>query len=99
MKSLRGKKHAQPGTKTDVPHRQQNPSQADFDRLAKQAEPYLHKTEDELVGDMRHLFNKGKKDGTVSEEKIMQFVNALSPNLSQEQRDKMLGLINQFTKS
>ena len=55
---------------------------------------YMDKDEDELVGELMKAARRAKEDGSFSEQSLEEFVNLVSPHLSEEQKAKLSNLIS-----
>ena len=55
---------------------------------------YKDKDEDELVGELIKAARQAKEDGSFSEQSLEEFVNLVSPHLSEEQKAKLSNLIS-----
>ncbi|MBO4472908.1 MAG: hypothetical protein J5765_03775 [Clostridia bacterium] len=59
------------------------------DDIRKTAERYSGKSDAELLGEIVNAAKKEKQDGTYSDDKIDDFVRAVTPMLNAEQRDRL----------
>ena len=55
---------------------------------------YKDKDEDELVAELMKAARRAKEDGSFSEESLEEFVQLVSPHLSEEQKAKLNNLIS-----
>ena len=57
--------------------------------LRKTAEAYGKKSDDELLKDILTMANRGKADGTFTDQSLTNFANTLSPMLNEEQKERL----------
>ena len=69
------------------------------DNIRKTAEEYAKKSDAELLRDIMQAANIGKKDGSLSEDKLRQFVTSVSPMLNDEQRARLNSVVKMINKS
>ncbi len=55
---------------------------------------YKNKTEKELMEELNRAVSRAKEDGSFNEQSLKDFVELVSPHLSEEQLEKLNGLIS-----
>ena len=70
-------------------NKQSSEQEANKEELRKAAERYSGKSDEELLGEIVNAAKKERQDGSFSDEKINDFVNAVSPMLNAEQRERL----------
>ena len=69
-----------------------------FDKLKSMAKNYEGKSENEILGEIKKTVEKGKKDGSLSDNKINEIANQISPMLNDEQKAKLNLLLKSLKK-
>ena len=69
------------------------------DDIRKTAEKYAQKNDPDLLREILQAANNGKKDGSLSEEKLRQFVTSVSPMLNDEQRARLNSVVEMINKN
>lgn len=60
-----------------------------FDKLKSMAKNYEGKSENEILGEIKKTVSQGKKDGSLTDKKINDIANQISPMLNKEQKAKL----------
>ena len=60
-----------------------------FDTLKSMAKNYEGKSENEILGEIKKTVSQGKKDGSLTDKKINDIANQISPMLNKEQKAKL----------
>ena len=66
--------------------------------IQKTVESYSGKSESELLQEIMGLADKGKKDGSLTEESIKNFEETMSPLLNEEQKAKLKTILDSIRK-
>lgn len=69
------------------------------DDIRETAEKYAQKNDPDLLREILQAANNGKKDGSLSEEKLRQFVTSVSPMLNDEQRARLNSVVEMINKN
>ncbi len=69
-----------------------------FDKLKGMAKQYEGKSDSEILKDLSQAVDKGKKDGTLTDEKINSIASTIAPMLNNEQRNKLNKLMQTIKK-
>lgn len=84
--------YAKERKKTQDNNSQTQTNQSAFEMLKRVAKQYEGASESDLIAAIIEEANRSKRKGTLSEQEIQNFVDAISPMLNQKQR-KQLGEI------
>lgn len=71
----------------------------DREKIKKTAEAYRGKSDEELLAEIINMANRGKVDGTFSEEQLRRFTESVSPMLSEEQKQRLQTVSELLKKS
>ena len=80
-----GRKEMQPPTKTNID-----------DILSSAPKEYAGKNEDELMSELTKSIAAGKKDGSITQDSLRQFVSTVSPMLNNQQKAKLNDILKKF---
>ena len=72
------------------------PKKADEDSLKKQAEELSKLNQDELLSELFKNADKAKQSGELGESQLTDFYSKVSPMLTEEQRERLSGLIDKL---
>ena len=75
-----------------------NEQKDQLERLKSMAKKYEGKSEGEIYRDLSQAVEKGKKDGTITNEKMSGIASQIAPMLNNEQRKKLESLMNSLKK-
>jgi hypothetical protein len=87
------------GTQKSVNENELNKEQKDqLEKLKGVAKKYEGKSESEIYRDLSQAVEKGKKDGTITNEKMSNIASQIAPMLNGEQRKKLEKLMSSLKK-
>ncbi len=69
-----------------------------FDKLKGMAKQYEGKSDTEILKDLSRAVEKGKKDGSLTNEKIDSIASTIAPMLNKEQKAKLQRLMSTIKK-
>lgn len=69
-----------------------------FEKLKGIAKKYEGKSDDDILKDLSQAVQKGKKDGTLTNEKIDSIASTIAPMLNSEQKNKLARLMQTIKK-
>ena len=69
-----------------------------FDKLKGMAKQYEGKSDAEILKDLSKAVEKGKKDGSLTNEKIDSIASTIAPMLNREQKAKLQRLMGSIKK-
>ena len=69
-----------------------------FEKLKGMAKQYEGKSDNEILKDLTSAVEKGKKDGTLTNEKIDSIASTIAPMLNKEQLNKLNKLMSSIKK-
>ena len=75
-----------------------NEQKKQLDKLKGMAKQYEGKSDSEILRDLSQAVDKGKKDGTLTDEKINSIASTIAPMLNSEQRNKLNKLMQTIKK-
>lgn len=75
-----------------------NEQKKQLDKLKGMAKQYEGKTDAEILTDLSKAVEKGKKDGSLTNEKIDSIASTIAPMLNNEQRNKLNKLMQTIKK-
>ena len=75
-----------------------NEQKVQFEKLKGMAKQYEGKSDNEILKDLSQAVDKGKKDGTLTDEKINSIASTIAPMLNAEQRNKLNKLMQTIKK-
>ena len=76
------------------PNDQKHKQDSTKDDLRKTAESYAQKTDNELLSEIIKTAQKGKADGSISNEDLNRFATSVSPMLNEEQRARLQSVLD-----
>ncbi|MGI5849616.1 MAG: hypothetical protein ACOX8Q_06095 [Christensenellales bacterium] len=96
MKNNKNKKQAfskedirEAAKKANIDANLDNVDNKSIENVEEMISRYGSKNESELMGDLEHIIEEGKKDGTFSDEMLDAFVKNVAPMMDSEQRKKL----------
>ena len=75
-----------------------NEQKKQLDKLKGMAKQYEGKSDTEILTDLSKAVEKGKKDGSLTDEKIDSIASTIAPMLNSEQRNKLNRLMQTIKK-
>ena len=75
-----------------------NEQKKQLDKLKGMAKQYEGKSDTEILTDLSTAVEKGKKDGSLTDEKIDSIASTIAPMLNNEQRNKLNKLMQTIKK-
>lgn len=69
-----------------------------FEKLKGMAKQYEGKSDSEILKDLSKAVEKGKKDGSLTNEKIDSIASTIAPMLNGQQKEKLQKLMNSIKK-
>ena len=75
-----------------------NEQKKQLEKLKGIAKQYEGKSDNEILKDLSQAVDKGKKEGTLTDEKINSIASTIAPMLNSEQRNKLNKLMQTIKK-
>lgn len=69
-----------------------------FENLKNMAKQYEGKSEREILSDLTGAVERGKKDGSITDEKLNGIINTVAPMLNGEQKQKLQKIVDALKK-